>query len=486
MVHNSRLHKLMSDLIRQETFEGRPYLVAPVILMVEGVHNDCLYTAEELQKYTDAWNGSPLPVFHPNDNGDAVTANSPEVLEDQCVGVVFNAFWDEDLKALKAEAWIDVAKADEVDETIMEILNANKMMEVSTGLFVDEIKESGDWNGEHYDVIAVNYRPDHLALLPGGKGACSVTDGAGLPRINQEEGEDMKPADIIKVLKTLGFVTQEMSFDDTYAAVRDVLRASLNLGNDDFVWVRDLYDNHVVYAHESNDGTKLYDQGYAMDANEQVTLVGARVEVIQETSYKPVVAVNQNTDKENTRGNEDMKKTKEERIAALVAGSEDWGEEDTGMLTGLSDKQFDGIEATILEAEETVVVPPVVPVVPPVAPVVPETEVELNEDGTPKVNASPTFESLLAAADPDVQASFNHGIKTYNDQKAALVAGLKANDRCDFSEEELNTKEVPELTRLAKMCDVEPTYDGQNPVITDNEEDKVPDMPAMAWDKGNG
>ena len=46
----------MSALIRKDTFEDKEYLVIPVVLMAEGVHNKVLYTAEELSKFAEAWN----------------------------------------------------------------------------------------------------------------------------------------------------------------------------------------------------------------------------------------------------------------------------------------------------------------------------------------------------------------------------------------------------------------------------------------------
>ena len=43
-----------------------------------------------------------------------------------------------------------------------------------------------NWNGKKYSAIAHNFAPDHLALLPDGGGACSWVDGAGMPRINED------------------------------------------------------------------------------------------------------------------------------------------------------------------------------------------------------------------------------------------------------------------------------------------------------------
>ena len=69
-------------------------------------------------------------------------------------------------------------------ETFAKIQNGN-LIEVSVGIFTDNEDAEGDWNGEKYLAVAHNYRPDHLALLPGEVGACSINDGCGL-RVNSE------------------------------------------------------------------------------------------------------------------------------------------------------------------------------------------------------------------------------------------------------------------------------------------------------------
>ena len=56
-------------------------------------------------------------------------------------------------------------------------------------------RATGDWNGKAYVGIARNYRPDHLAILPDMKGACSIADGAGLCR-NHERGLTTIPAQV--------------------------------------------------------------------------------------------------------------------------------------------------------------------------------------------------------------------------------------------------------------------------------------------------
>ena len=75
--------------IREETFQGKDFLVVPVIALVEGVHQASnapapeLALASEFGKYPQGWDGRPVLLSHPQREGSPVSANSPEVLEDQ-------------------------------------------------------------------------------------------------------------------------------------------------------------------------------------------------------------------------------------------------------------------------------------------------------------------------------------------------------------------------------------------------------------------
>ena len=161
-----QLKQLMSELVRKDTLDGRDYLVAPVILITEGVHNNVLYRADDLKKFPEAWNGRPIPLFHPEMRGKPISANSPEILESRIVGTIFNTKYDEwsnngaRLKGLKAEAWIEVEKAKRIAPRLLQALEDEEPIEVSTGLFTEDILEPGKWNEESYEAIATNYRPE--------------------------------------------------------------------------------------------------------------------------------------------------------------------------------------------------------------------------------------------------------------------------------------------------------------------------------------
>lgn len=186
------LHANISDLVREETLDNEQYMVVPCILINEGVWNGVMYPASELSKHVEAWNGRPLVLGHPTVNGKPVTANSKKVKETKEIGLVLNTAWDPTMKALKAEAWINKAKCKIRAPKVLEKLENEEQIDVSTGLFTDDDMRANEFNGKSYECVALNHRPDHLAILPDSKGACSWNDGAGLCRINEAaDGEEL-------------------------------------------------------------------------------------------------------------------------------------------------------------------------------------------------------------------------------------------------------------------------------------------------------
>lgn len=167
--------------MRVEMLDGKQYLVGPVVMIKEGVWNKLLYTSNELSKFAEAWNGRPITVKHPEKGGRRVSANQPD-LKAVDVGIVYNARYD--APRLKGELWIEQDKLKKVHPSLANRVAAGKPVEVSTGLFLEAAMQNGEWQGTPYEGVTKNYRPDHLALLPDEKGACSWEAGAGFPRTN--------------------------------------------------------------------------------------------------------------------------------------------------------------------------------------------------------------------------------------------------------------------------------------------------------------
>ena len=175
--------ELLGKSVRHDTLDGRDHLVVPVVMIVDGVMNNALVTHEEYAKYVSSWDGRPVPVMHPQKNGQYVSANSADIIQRNVIGTVFNSRLD--ANKLKAELWIDVEKAERLGHgAVVNSLESGGILEVSTGYFSDKEKKAGSFNGQSYVEVHRNIRPDHLAILPNEEGACSVMDGCGT-RVNK-------------------------------------------------------------------------------------------------------------------------------------------------------------------------------------------------------------------------------------------------------------------------------------------------------------
>lgn len=162
-----------------KTHDGREVMVVPVVAIVEGVLNGKLVPADEFEAYAASWEGVAVTVGHPQINGQPVTANKPEIIEKTVIGRFHNVKADN--KKLKGEIWIDVEKARKLKhDELLNALQKGEKIEVSTAYFADVEEKAGSFNGKNYNGIHRNLRPDHLALLPGDIGACSVADGCGV------------------------------------------------------------------------------------------------------------------------------------------------------------------------------------------------------------------------------------------------------------------------------------------------------------------
>jgi len=174
---------------RRELMHGRAYVVAPVRMIVPGVlvgnRGPLLYVESEIRKSVHAWNGVPVVVNHPRRSGRHVSARTPEVINSVGIGYVYNATIKDG--NLDAEAWIDIEKVRQVDAVLAERIERGESIEVSTGLGTENEEVRGTYNGREYEAIARNYAPDHLAILPDERGACSLNDGCGLS-VNELSG----------------------------------------------------------------------------------------------------------------------------------------------------------------------------------------------------------------------------------------------------------------------------------------------------------
>lgn len=422
-LHDAKVEEAYS--VREETHQGRTHLVIPVTMMVEGVHNGShgplFHSIEELGKYPGAWDGIPVVVDHPEIDGVNVSANSPGIIDTRTVGRVYNTHV-EDTK-LKAEAWIDVERLRQVHPATLAMINKREVIEVSVGVFNDEEETAGEWNGETYEAIARNLRPDHLALLPGGTGACSVEDGCGLRSNNNKKGGKNVKKEVFQTMRTLnaeGYAVSQMQgviANEGYKELVDAARRKLDGmdTNDSYHMLEEVYEDYLVYAVHFRVGeSKMYKQGYSFNSG-VIELSGdpeevrKKVEYVANTVQRTKFSINHKKE-DNNMSNAKNCPNCLAKVEALISNKDSgWKEADREWLMTQEESVLDRLAPKVIE--KTV-----------------EKTVDVNK---------------LA---PEDAAALAYGKKQMKLRREALVNGIKANtaeglwtdaDLNDMSEEKL-------------------------------------------------
>lgn len=309
---------------RRETFNGREYIVAPLTMIVPGVlkgsKGPLYYPEDEVTRDPSVWNGMPIVVYHPTHNGQPVSARDPDILNKSQIGHVYRARAHKG--KLKAEGWFDVADTRRVDERVYNALEAEETMELSTGLFLDQYKAppGATYNGVEYTYTTANYKPDHLAILPDQRGACSLADGCGMcvntawAAVNQMErdcecadpsecdcekwhtvdnsGWEEVP-DVTKSLRQLA-VNLDLSYDEIESRVRSAFYKAHPVEYDSSgmsvksCYLISIYDKYLIYSEDD----ELYRQNYTLSKSGSVTIDDESEAVDKVVKYVPTTTDN--------------------------------------------------------------------------------------------------------------------------------------------------------------------------------------------------
>lgn len=447
---------------RREELNGRKYIVAPLSLIVPGVLNGSegplLYPLDEVKKSTHAWNGMPIVENHPTVNGRPVSARNPEVYQKSFLGYVFNSHTDE---KLSAEGWFDIEKTREVNPSILNRIENGEQIELSTGLLPDiepapkgeNIFVNAKGEPKEYTGITRNYRPDHLAILPNDRGACSLSDGCGV-MVNQA------PKGLFKKLWDY-LVANEMSHGETMYSLQRQLqdRFANNSSNgmeSVYPYIDEVFDDYVIY---NLDG-KHYRLDYTQTSNKAILSEDEPVEVIKQTSFVSV------TNEEQNPMTNEKKQGLVEKLVANCGDCESHRE--------------------TLEALPESILQMMLPQEPVANQGQPEGEQKTEEEQV--VNKQPL---KLEDLDPTLQAALQTVLNQESSKKQDVITKLTANIKGDEQKQLLvSNLEKLDLAALQAMLDAQPkphavrfpgNFGGEQPtpVSNSNPEADEDDIAAM-------
>jgi len=430
--------------IKRRRRRGREQIVVPVVMMVEGVHNGShgplLHLAEEFGAFPSSWDGIPVMVNHPQVEGQNVSANSPEVLE-QSVGRVFNTHVEDN--KLKAEVWLDEERLRVTSPQVLSNIEGGIPLDVSVGVFAEEDQTPGVFNeSEQYVAVSRNPRPDHLALLPGEAGACSWDDGCGI-RVNKsnlrKEGNESMTDEQIQVLKSLPPMNNT-SIQDNEQGYQDLMSKIYggvnSMDNDQAVYyLEDVYDGYFVYRkRKRNAGDEsCYKQSYSLNSEGGVELAGEPVKVRKEVNY---VQVNIRTIKKE--GDKTMADEKKpccpEKVTALIANKANGlTEADSTWLSDLNSDQLDRLFPVVVAESKPV----------DLTGYVKKDDLKTEEDF---INLAPTQQ---------MRDSLRMGMQLNQERKNALIQSILTNSQAGvWTKEELEKYDVPMLDKLGRQFKV--------------------------------
>jgi hypothetical protein len=467
--------------IREETLDGIKCVVAPCAMIEEGVwegsEGPVFYPDAEIAKSARVWNHKPTVVHHPqNEAGQFITASLPPVIERSQIGILLNTRHS---KKLRTECWFYEEKANRVDSRILANLRAGKQVETSTGLDADKEETEGEYGGKKYKLVARNFRPDHLAILPDNLGAYSCADGGGLlanEKVLLEETAKGLPESLrVMLTKQLQQAYAEggvlvtanaLSYDERTRQLSELLREKY--GKPGRYWeghVTAVYDEYCVFCDEDY---KHYVQKFKY-TDSVVSLVGQPQEAKRVVEYVTAsgssYAANSTGQlilKEKTVANE---KTfdKKAHVDQLI-GKGNWTEADRETLMSMGD---DILEKVVTNA--TAAPPPPQPT-PPKEPS-PAPQPTPPAPQTPKV----TFQDVLANSDEATQERFAELARIEVETKTTLVNQIKSNPNNKFDDGFLMGQKIPFLRTLAELAKVSPAaQQGNDPLAGINNNGPAP------------
>lgn len=468
--------------VRHDSLEGRNYTVVPMVMITEGVHDGSngplYYPEEELAKTPAVWNHKPIVVYHPSEGRSACEV---AVLDSSKVGIIMNTKYvsgkGTNPGRLKAEAWLDMDRLKRIDGRVANALANKSVLEVSTGLFMDFEETEGYFGKKEkfYETVARNYRPDHLAILPDQKGACSVADGAGLLRNSASKQPDLvRVEEGFAVYKVGGRLYKhpcsvdegELVLNGKPSRIQRPKTKSGDLTMNKKQLVNALITNAAL-------GFEEKDRKWLMGLNEKQLK-----KMLPEEAEEPTNnAGPEDEEDDETEDEDDDEKgvtenvsddDDEEEVEKPVKNAKTKPQPKQGDKGGKKKVPVKNTRRQVEEQDET------------------EEESDIVENRKSKPTRLST-EDYLATLPPSIRRVVSNALATEKNEKKRLIGIITANKANTFKKEFLLTKGVEELGALAKLAKAsvvenDSHFTAMGDVVDNAESDDEEGLTLPAWD----
>ena len=438
------------------SLDGERFISVPVVMMIEGVRNGSagpiLHLAEELQKSAQQWDGTPVTIAHPQINGEFVSVNdAPDCVVGHITGARVEG------KKLKGYAVMKEQQLISISPQANEAIQNNEPLDVSIGVFTVNDDNPGEYNGIQYESIARQYRPDHLALLPGERGACSWEDGCGI-RVNtsanhsknqivsfskivkDELMENEKTIQAIKDMAKKGFSIIQANvkgFQEKMYMIQTKLDSmdTRNPSGDviSYHMLEEVFDGYFIYRKREPEGSKLYRQSYQMNAEDQVEFTGEPVSVRKDVNY---VQVNQFSTNHKTEGGNMSEKKPSACLIKKV---------DAVINHELTQFAEDDREFLLTQSE------PVLDKLIPKKPAEEKTSPQINREDALKALKLEKLEDYTAIMPADLKSQVDSAMTLRKERRTELIQSIQTNsDEGTWGDEELQDMSCEMLNKLNK------------------------------------
>lgn len=477
--------------IKHVTLQGRDHLEVPAVMITEGVHvgtdGPGYYPKDELERTPTLWNHKPAVLEHPQENGIGITASDPIIMNTQQIGLLMKTGWKD--PKLSTKAYLDVELLTNKAPQVLAALLKGEKVEVSTGMQVDKDRTTpGEWNGEKYDWIARNIRPDHLAILMSGPGACSIADGGGLLANKATCKCGKADCAVCKAAKDKAKETTVTGNALTHGETRSALNGALaerHSGDSTDYWggyIEDVFPDKVVYSRRSAGKEQMYAHDYSIGNDGKVELGNAPTPVKRVTEYRKV-------DDGSVVGNVSSLVGNASSLLYLTeAPTRNAAMDKAALINGMIGKGFEETDRVWLEAQDVTILNKLHPkFVSPVA--VQKTDA----GGIAAIvgNTAPvqlTMEQARQILPPEMLAVLDRGEQSINQERDGFIAAITANKANTFTTEWLKSQTPEVLQGLASIANnsapPRANYSGAATVpstqLTNNKQPKSLGLPSMA------